>query len=77
MAQVPGVLSHALVDEWVKTEDEGSFTRAKELIRTEGLLIGGSCGAVLDGTLRFLESKSGERFAQDSNATIVLIFADS
>lgn len=54
---VPKVLDMSLVDDWVKTEDEESFIMAKRLIREEGLLIGGSCGAAMVGAIKYLRDK--------------------
>ena len=39
---VPTVLDRAIVDQWVKTEDKGSFRMARDLIKKEGLLCGKS-----------------------------------
>lgn len=44
---IPDVLDRSLVDEWIKSEDHGSFTMARKLIRHEGLLCGGSCGTAM------------------------------
>ena len=41
----PDVLDNNLVDQYVKVSDEDSFSTARKLIKMEGLLIGGSCGA--------------------------------
>ena len=48
----PEVLDNSLIDEYVKTEDEESFLMARRLIKEEGLLCGGSCGATMVGTLK-------------------------
>lgn len=48
---IPDVLDRSLVDIWVKTNDKDSFTNARRLIREEGLLCGGSCGATLSAAL--------------------------
>ena len=48
---IPDVLDRSLVDIWVKTNDKDSFTNARRLIREEGLLCGGSCGATLAAAL--------------------------
>ena len=42
---IPDVLDNSLIDEYIKTKDEESFTMARRLIKEEGLLCGGSCGA--------------------------------
>lgn len=49
---VPDVLDASLVDEWVKTEDKESFLLARQCIREEGLLVGGSSGAALFAALQ-------------------------
>ncbi len=43
----PEVLDNGLVDRYVKTRDGESFNMARRLIREEGLLVGGSSGAVV------------------------------
>ena len=44
---IPDVLDNSLIDEYIKTKDEESFTMARRLIKEEGLLCGGSCGATM------------------------------
>jgi len=44
---IPDVLDRRLVDRWVKSNDRDSFLVARQLIRQEGLLIGGSSGAAV------------------------------
>src|SRR5688572_2356328 len=44
---IPDVLHRELVDRWVKTNDRDSFRVARQLIRQEGLLVGGSSGAAV------------------------------
>ncbi len=44
---LPPVLDRTVVDDWIKCRDDVSFDMARRLIRTEGLLVGGSSGAVL------------------------------
>lgn len=48
---IPRVLDRDIVDRWVKTDDRASFLMARRLIREEGLLVGGSCGAAVVGAL--------------------------
>lgn len=44
---IPDVLNTKLVDIWVKTNDKTSFQLAREAIRKEGILCGGSTGSAL------------------------------
>lgn len=48
----PEVLNNKLIDHYVKTNDTESFRIARQLIRQEGLLIGGSSGAAVSGALQ-------------------------
>ncbi len=66
---IPDVLDRGLVDEWVKSEDRPSFLMARKLIRQEGLLCGGSCGAAVWAALQIAKREPGKR--------IVVILADS
>lgn len=52
---VPDVLDLDLVDDWVYVNDHDSFMMARRLIREEGLLIGGSSGSAVWGTLEALD----------------------
>ncbi len=49
---LPDVLNRGLVDKWVKTNDPQSFLIARRLIKEEGLLCGGACGAAVFGALQ-------------------------
>ena len=44
---IPDVLDRDLVDRWIRSNDRDSFLTARQLIRQEGLLGGGSCGAAV------------------------------
>ncbi|KAL9645961.1 hypothetical protein ABK040_001068 [Willaertia magna] len=48
---VPDVLDRSLVDVWVKTDDKTSFKLARELIKDEGLLCGGSSGSAMQAAI--------------------------
>ncbi len=52
----PDVLDNDVVDQYVKTEDKESFLTARRLISEEGLLVGGSSGAVVWGALQAAKS---------------------
>ena len=49
---IPDVLDRDLVDRWVKTNDTESFQLARQLMREEGLLVGGSSGSVMMAALQ-------------------------
>ncbi len=44
---IPDVLDTGLVDEWIKSNDRDSFRVARQLIRQEGILAGGSSGSAV------------------------------
>ena len=54
----PDVLQNDLIDEYIKTEDKPSFQMARRLIKEEGLLVGGSCGAAMVGALQAAKTLS-------------------
>ncbi len=54
----PDVLDNTLVDEYVKVNDENSFDIARQLIKKEGLLCGGSSGTVVWAALESARSLS-------------------
>lgn len=59
---IPRVLDRAVVDRWIKTDDRESFIMARRMIREEGLLCGGSCGAAMVGALEAAKSlQRGQR----------------
>lgn len=49
---IPAVLDRSLIDLWVKTEDRESFIMSRRLIRSEGMLVGGSAGAAMAGAMK-------------------------
>ena len=66
---IPEVLNRNLVDHWVKTDDKTSFELARRLIKEEGLLCGGSAGAVLQAVLQEAPKLS-------ANANCVALLSD-
>lgn len=52
---IPTVLDRSVVDRWFKTSDKESFEKARELIRLEALLVGGSSGAAMAAALRAIK----------------------
>jgi cysteine synthase len=58
----PDVLDNKLIDAYIKTNDADSFSTARQLIREEGLLIGGSSGAAMWGALQAAKKlKKGQK----------------
>ena len=58
----PDVLDNSLIDEYIKVNDENSFDLARQLIKKEGLLCGGSSGTVVWAALKAAKSlKKGQR----------------
>lgn len=77
----PEVLDNSLIDEYIKTNDKDSFLMARRLIREEGLLIGGSCGAAVWGAMQAAKRlKKGQRclvLLPDSIRNYLTKFADN
>jgi len=68
---IPTVLDSKVADHWVKSDDDESFAMCRCIIRHEGLLIGGSCGATMAGAYRFIrENKIG------ADKRVVVLLAD-
>ena len=67
---IPDVLDRTLVDRWIKSNDRESFRVARQLIRQEGLLVGGSSGSAVWAAIQVArDAKPG--------AKIVVILPDS
>lgn len=52
---VPKTFNSQMVDTWVRVTDKESFNTARKIARTEGLLIGGSCGTCAAAALKYAE----------------------
>jgi cystathionine beta-synthase len=66
---IPDVLERSLVDQWVRSNDQDSFRTARQVIRQEGLLVGGSCGAAVWAAMQIAKDFQ-------KGARIVCILAD-
>jgi cystathionine beta-synthase len=66
---IPDVLDRRLVDRWIKSNDRDSFIVARQLIRQEGLLVGGSSGAAVWAAMQVCREMPGKR--------VVVILPDS
>src|SRR5436190_12841910 len=59
---IPDVLDRSLVDRWIKSNDRESFLMSRQLIRQEGLFVGGSSGSAVWAALQVAHSyKAGQR----------------
>jgi cystathionine beta-synthase len=72
---VPDVLCRNDVDVWLKTSDEESFSSVQLLMRSEGLLVGGSSGSALAGALRWLKGE-GKDVANTLGKNVVVLLPD-
>jgi len=67
---IPDVLDRGLVDRWIKSNDRDSFRVARQLIRQEGLLVGGSSGSAVWAAMQVAAGmQAGQR--------VVVILPDS
>lgn len=76
---IPDVLSRDVkdIDTWIKTSDQESFDAVQALMRSEGLLVGGSCGSALSGALIWLKtSEVGKKVAQTPGKNVVIMLPD-
>jgi cystathionine beta-synthase len=67
---IPNVLERSLVDEWLKSEDKDSFLMSRRLIKSEGLLVGGSSGSAMHAGVQV-----AKRYGP--GARVVVLLADS
>lgn len=67
---IPGVVNFDFIDEVIQIEDKESFQMVDTLIKEEGILAGGSSGAVVASALKYAKS-------QDKRVNIVAILADT
>ena len=63
----PDVLDNKIIDKYIKVNDEDSFKTAKQIIREEGLLVGGSCG-----TATFAALKAAQSLEENQNCLVIL-----
>lgn len=58
------------VDEWIKSDEKTSFELARRLIKEEGLLVGGSSGACMQGAIELAKKLPADK-------RVVCILTDS
>ena len=71
---VPKIMTRDIVDDWVKADDPESFILAREIIKHEGMLIGGSCGTILAGLISYLKAHG---LADNASLKCAVILPDS
>ncbi|KAH6916000.1 tryptophan synthase beta subunit-like PLP-dependent enzyme [Coprinopsis sp. MPI-PUGE-AT-0042] len=75
---VPDVLTREPgdIDYWVKTGDEEAFGAVQQLMRKEGLLVGGSSGSSMGGALKWLKTEAGKKIAEAEGKNVVVVLPD-
>lgn len=68
---IPTATDFEVIDKFVKVSDEDSAHTAREIAKTEGMLVGYTSGAVMQGVKQL--EKEGEF---DENSKVVIIFPD-
>ncbi len=68
---IPAATDFGVIDQFIKVSDEESAHTAREIVKTEGMFVGYTSGAVMQGIKQL--SKDGE-FSKDSN--VIVIFPD-
>lgn len=72
---IPTVLDRSMVDKWIKSEDCESLRMARQLIRHESLLVGGSSGAAMWAAMEAIR-QAGEQFWLDPKRRVVVLLPD-
>jgi len=76
-AIVPAIYDAQLADRNVEVETEAAYAMARQLARTEGLLVGISAAAAVVAALRIGEEAARRRKAGEKEAVIVTILPDA
>ena len=69
---IPGTIDFSYVDQVIQVGDKEAALRTRELASKEGLFIGWSCGAAVEGALEYLKNEP-----LSANDTMVVILPDS
>lgn len=72
---MPSTMDMNSVDDIMQVNDKESFSMARRLIREEGLLCGGSCGAAVAGALKYAERIAKQK--PEKPVRIVVLLPDS
>ena len=71
---IPNFLDYSKIDDWVKVDDQRSFSMSKDLLEKEGIFGGGSSGAILYGAIKYLKD---HKLNKKEDIKCFLIFPDS
>lgn len=66
----PPTFDTEIIDRWYRIGDAESFAAARRIVKEEGILVGGSCGLALAGTLRYAAERPADEL-------IVVLLPDS
>jgi len=69
---LPNVLDRQVCDKWYKSADQESFEASREVIRTEGILCGGSSGSAMAACLKYIKDNN-----IGADERVVVLFPDS
>lgn len=69
---IPTVLDRKRIDRWFKTRDKESLNMSRELLRREGLLCGGSCGAAVYAAIQLIKSEPEKYNKPGVNCVVIL-----
>ncbi|KDQ09553.1 hypothetical protein BOTBODRAFT_178936 [Botryobasidium botryosum FD-172 SS1] len=74
---VPENLDRSCVSKWIKVTDAEGFGATVQIHRLEGLLVGGSSGAIVAGVLKYLKSDEGwKEFGGVEGKNVVALLPD-
>lgn len=68
---LPGTMDLGIIDQIIRVDDKECFLMTRELVRQEGLFVGGSCGAAVAGAIRYAEQLG------DVKKNILVLLPDS
>lgn len=66
----PTTFTRDIIDQWYTIDDQESFYWANRLVRTEGILAGGSCGTALAAAVKYAKTL-------DADKRVVVLLPDS